>query len=293
MSDIELPDPSLDALMKLVDDYADASHEYAQACGLDITGEIKKASARCRETEKALRAAILADCEKRAQAAQPAGMQFIGYQLSDGDGSNGLWHQTLSMKFTADEHVRVGGKVREVFVLSKPVQAEAPTASNAEREEEPAPTGYVWVTVGNQRMLARMDASTEIPVALATQPTASNAGEREAYVSWLAGTYPDLYTRDDAEHNWKHQHVSMLAWQARAALAQVPEQVAGDSGEPPLLGRWHHGEGHLVSGSIRIARWDCDTNPPDEFRDEVLEWVCNTLNANLRAARTSGEANHG
>jgi hypothetical protein len=35
----------------------------------------------------------------------------------------------------------------------------------------------------------------------------------------------------------------------------------------------------LCSGSLRIATWDCDTNPPDEFRDEVLDWVCGTLTA--------------
>lgn len=49
--------------------------------------------------------------------------------------------------------------------------------------------------------------------------------------------------------------------------------------EPPLIGRWHHGQGHLVSGSIRISRWDCDTNPPVEFRDRLLDWMCATLNA--------------
>jgi hypothetical protein len=49
--------------------------------------------------------------------------------------------------------------------------------------------------------------------------------------------------------------------------------------EPPLIGTWHHGEGHLVSGTIRISRWDCDTNPPVEFRDRLLDWICDTLNA--------------
>lgn len=60
---------------------------------------------------------------------------------------------------------------------------------------------------------------------LATQPTASAAGEREAYVTWLSDTYPDAWTREAAEHNWRYQHVSMLAWQARAALASKPPQA--------------------------------------------------------------------
>ena len=53
--------------------------------------------------------------------------------------------------------------------------------------------------------------------------------------------------------------------------------------EPPLVGRWHHGQGYLVSGSIRISRWDCDTNPPVEFRDQLLEWMCETLNGAVNA----------
>jgi hypothetical protein len=61
---------------------------------------------------------------------------------------------------------------------------------------------------------------------------------------------------------------------ARAAILQERER-----GEPPLVGRWHHGQGHLVNGSIRIARWDCDTNPPTEFRERMLQWICDTLNA--------------
>jgi len=59
--------------------------------------------------------------------------------------------------------------------------------------------------------------------------------------------------------------------------------------EPPLVGRWHHGNGVLVSGSIRIARWDCDTNPPQEFQNEVLDWACATLNAAIAAALLPSE----
>jgi hypothetical protein len=75
------------------------------------------------------------ECAAQWQAAiaeQPVvGMQSIGYQLSYGNGSQGLWHSSLATKSTADYHIHSGGKVREVFVASKPVQAEAPTASNA------------------------------------------------------------------------------------------------------------------------------------------------------------------
>lgn len=56
---------------------------------------------------------------------------------------------------------------------------------------------------------------------------------------------------------------------------------------PPLIGRWHHGNGALVSGSVRIAMWDCDTNPPAEFRDRMMDWMCATLNAAVTAHERS------
>jgi len=62
--------------------------------------------------------------------------------------------------------------------------------------------------------------------------------------------------------------------QPSASVVDVPLELR----KPPLLGRWHHGEGVLVSGTIRIAQWNCDTNPPQTFRDKVLGWMCETLN---------------
>lgn len=58
----------------------------------------------------------------------------------------------------------------------------------------------------------------------------------------------------------------------------MPDDKQSKLSEPPLSGRWHHGNGVLVSGSIRIAQWACDTNPPAEFRERMLDWVCETLN---------------
>jgi len=68
--------------------------------------------------------------------------------------------------------------------------------------------------------------------------------------------------------------------QPAAPVAQAePSNTDSRDAEPPLTGRWHHGNGQLVSGTIRVARWDCDTNPPIEFRDDLLEWMCDTLNS--------------
>lgn len=49
---------------------------------------------------------------------------------------------------------------------------------------------------------------------------------------------------------------------------------------PPPLGcnSWHHGNGVLVCGSIRIATADFDTNPSKEFQNQMFDWICTTLN---------------
>lgn len=53
---------------------------------------------------------------------------------------------------------------------------------------------------------------------------------------------------------------------------------ASAGSEPPLIGRWHHGNGMLVCGTIRVATMNFDTDPSPEFRDEVFEWITDTLN---------------
>lgn len=53
--------------------------------------------------------------------------------------------------------------------------------------------------------------------------------------------------------------------------------------KPPLIGRWHHGNGAIVCGTINVARADFDTNPTQQFQDELLTWACDTLNAGVTA----------
>lgn len=50
--------------------------------------------------------------------------------------------------------------------------------------------------------------------------------------------------------------------------------------EPPLTGNWHHGNGVLVCGSIRIARSDFDTDPNQAFQDSIFDYICKVLNNN-------------
>ena len=47
--------------------------------------------------------------------------------------------------------------------------------------------------------------------------------ERESYINWMTGSYPRVYSKSEAEHYWRNEHVSALAWQARAALAKHKE----------------------------------------------------------------------
>jgi hypothetical protein len=54
--------------------------------------------------------------------------------------------------------------------------------------------------------------------------------EREAFVNWLHGTYPNSYSIIQAADLWFHKHVAALAWKARAALAAThPTQQGLDA----------------------------------------------------------------
>lgn len=51
--------------------------------------------------------------------------------------------------------------------------------------------------------------------------------------------------------------------------------------KPPLLGRWHHGHGMLVCGTINVARADFDTNPTQQLQEDLFTWACDTLNEKI------------
>lgn len=53
----------------------------------------------------------------------------------------------------------------------------------------------------------------------------------------------------------------------------------------PLIGRWHHGNGVLVCGTIRVAVESFDTQPTQELRDQMFDWICETLNAQIDKQR--------
>ncbi|MEN5063600.1 hypothetical protein [Achromobacter aegrifaciens] len=56
--------------------------------------------------------------------------------------------------------------------------------------------------------------------------------EKQAFVTWLTGSYPDVYSEPDAVRWWHQGHVSALAWQARAAHSAP---AAGDARDAERL----------------------------------------------------------
>lgn len=129
--------------------------------------------------------------------------------------------------------------------------------------------------------IAALVSTAAQPAAVAGLSDAQIIAAFRAYHGWLN----EPLTSGAEAARWKHALTAALA----AAPKAAPAAVAVPS-EPPLIGRWHHGNGVLVSGSVRIARSDFDTDPPDDFRDEVLEWMCTTLNAALSAPQPPAAA---
>jgi hypothetical protein len=98
-----------------------------------------------------------------------------------------------------------------------------------------------------------------------------------------------------------YSYDQMVAYADAAVLAAIGDVSLIDEGskgkpapkaepvsKPPLTGRWHHGCGTIVSGTLRIAREDFEYNASDECRDEIFDWICATLNAAIAAAKEQG-----
>ncbi|ENZ74951.1 MULTISPECIES: hypothetical protein [Ralstonia] len=80
----------------------------------------------------------------------------------------------------------------------------------------------------------------------------------------------------------------VLAMIARIRELEAAHQQAGPVGdEPPLGGRWHFGNGVVVCGTLRIFGEDFDTDPAEDFKERLLQWVCDTLNAAQDAHRAA------
>lgn len=57
----------------------------------------------------------------------------------------------------------------------------------------------------------------------------------------------------------------------------------------PLKGNWHHANGYVCCGTLRIFKADFDTNPSDDFKQELTDWVCETLNRETRKKELGDE----
>ena len=180
--------------------------------------------------------------------------------------------------------------------------ATQPTASNAERETlhvvldrfEAKERGIPQAHIAAQLV-------AELRAALATQPTASNAEEREEllrgevdaitklnHAQWLALENVRTLAARNRKEEWA-QHLLRWCEEAgnasrtlRAALAQVPEQVAQDKIDAEryrLVRRGQHWS--VIDGIGNVLRGE----QLDKAVDDAI-----AINAMRRAARTSGEA---
>lgn len=66
------------------------------------------------------------------------------------------------------------------------------------------------------------------PAALPT-PAPTMVDERAAYIAWLGRSFPHVYDEKDAEIYWDKEHVSALAWKARATRPTL-QSLGGDAG---------------------------------------------------------------
>lgn len=99
-----------------------------------------------------------------------------------------------------------------------------------------------------------------------TQPARQVGGdEREAFVAWLAGTFPAIFNEADAIHHWQHDHASALAWKARASLA-APAAV------PTIPQQWEKSISHCWPKYLddKDGDWCVGTADEDGRLYEVL-----------------------
>ncbi len=93
---------------------------------------------------------------------------------------------------------------------------------------------------------------------------------------WLQGHY------DDLAEQWIDVGGFEIAVPTHWMEILPPTGTRSDEAAKPLSGRWHHGGGHLCCGTIRVAKEDFDTNPSNEFKTELFDWMCQSLNSASR-----------
>lgn len=106
------------------------------------------------------------------------------------------------------------------------------------------------------------------------------ARKRVIQISWKATPYRVEVTQDDVTKDDTLVH----AWDILKAVEYLKAffDFAESKSTAPLTGNWHHGNETLCCGTLMIAREDFDTNPNPSFKKEVFDWICNTLNKELK-----------
>ncbi len=78
-------------------------------------------------------------------------------------------------------------------------------------------------------------------------------------------------------------NTSIEALMKAAQSVPVVGEPVSDVVREYTTGRWHHGNGFLCMGTLRIARADLDTNPSAEVQSAFFDEICATLNAPIPA----------
>jgi hypothetical protein len=207
--------PGVERIMELIDSIDDAANEWAGYVEVDTAPSTL--SAHLSEHLAALRIAV--------EQALAARVPVITSAQEDAILETGLVNVPFGM--TAADAAR---KVAEAMLAAAPQPKQQP-AEWVEKITELADDYAVWMRDKGLGHPATTEARNALRTVIEQVLAARVPDEREAYIAWMTTAYPKTYDVAHAEHWWDNEHVSRLAWEARAKLAapQPPQQPA----EPP------------------------------------------------------------
>jgi hypothetical protein len=102
---------------------------------------------------------------------------------------------------------------------------------------------------------------------------------RLTLVEWLQERIETCTHLANAHDGVKRDEWVLEAEYLRQALEHVKPAAIKAEIEPLLKGRWHHGNGVLCCGTLRVASANFDTIADIAQQNEVLQNLCDLLNA--------------
>jgi hypothetical protein len=165
-------------------------------------------------------------------------------------------------------------------------QRELGAAPAAPRDDAPAEWAAEWHRVVEiMCTVLGIDgngSSKEVLEAFAAWRDRPSPDERAAFVGWITSTYPRVYSEEEAERYWRFEHISALAWQARAVrsarpAAPLPEPVADSAVDKA----WDRFQDALAAGQVddmatlirRLARALQKAAPEHDLPAKALDYL--------------------